>query len=198
MMRLPHSPLSQHRRFPLTTFPSPTSWASSALRIRQTGSWVSLLPELEETLIDFLRAKASGSPLSRGGLLFFAGWPDAEGSAAFMPNVNLVVESLPREMAVTDYLATSEQNASDLITGFKVSSRAYVLTENGESAISETEYDISNLTPVAQGKIYNINLVTLGGRVAWVVTCTLSAATMPSQEDLQTCNTVVRSFRILE
>ena len=154
-----------------------------------------LLSDLEDITKDLLRMKQYDLHLNKVGMLFVAGLPDLEG---YLPNVNIVVESLPSEMSAAEFYEAGERPKEVLFTGYKVHSLTKVLVGNREAIVSDSEADTSVYEPGAKGKTRTIKLTTADGKVGWVVTCGVSIDLPPSTEDLQTCDAVVRSFRILQ
>ena len=126
------------------------------------------------------------------GVVFFAGVPTPQGYA---PNVSIVVESLPSGLAVDEYFEATQEFAIGLFTGYKVRSRTGVLVAGREAIMAELEYDFPS-SASGSGKWSSIQTVMVDGTRGWAISCGVAAPA--SAEDLQTCNTVVRSFRLLQ
>ena len=169
---------------------------SNVFSIGYPSDWelaLSLLPDLEEVTKDLLRSSQSDLPLENIGVLFYAGLPAGEG---YLPDVNIFVESLPFQMSVAEYYEAGQEAGEELLPGLKVYSRTNVVAGGREAIIEDGEFDASFFAPGETGKIRTIQLTTVDGKVGWAVTCTASIGPPASAEDLQTCKSVVRSFRI--
>jgi len=186
------------------TAPTPTSMLppsdfvtftdeSDVFSISYPSHWelaLSLMPEIEEITEDLIESKASGFPADKVGIVFFAGVPAPN---AYLPSVNIVAESLPAGLSVEEYQEGSVEAARGLLSGFKVLDVFQVLVGNTDGLIMHAEFDISSFATGEVGKIRNIALLVVDGMIGWVVTCTLD-----STEDLETCDAVVRTFKILQ
>ncbi len=169
---------------------------SNLFSIAYPSEWVlalSIMQEVQSMVEDILKSKQFGLSFSSGGFVFAAGLPTQQG---FDPNVNIVVQSLPGEIAVAEYFEAGLEQVKELLTGFKELSQARVLVGGREAIIADAEYDASNFVPGAEGKVLTIQLTITDGRVGWTVTCTMIAS--PSAEELRTCDAVVRTLRILQ
>jgi hypothetical protein len=168
---------------------------SNLFRIEYPPEWelaLSLLPDLEETLNEFIMSKESNLPVGNVATVFLAGLPVEDG---YLPNVNITLESLPSEMSLQQYFEASEKNLKEFSSGYEVHQHASLLIGDMLSMKSDYEYDLSTYVPGASGKLRVILLIMVDGKVGWSVSCTLEPQAV--EEDLETCDAVVRSFRLL-
>ena len=156
---------------------------------------LSFVTDLEERVNDLIRTRQSDLPLASEGFLFYAGLPV---ESAYLPNVIISVESFPEDLTVAEFNETTQRILEALLPGLIVHSQTNLLIGTREAILKDAEFDASVFQPDATGKVRNISLGIVDGRVAWDVTCTVSINSPASAEDLQTCNAVVRSFRILQ
>ena len=169
---------------------------SSLFSIAYPPEWelaLSMLPDLEEITKDIMLGKQSNFPVGNLSMLFMAGWPIEQGLG---PDVNIIAESLPREMSVNEYHEANLEASKEALTGFKPYSQFTAVVGDRESVITDSEFDLSSLERGAVGRMRSVQLTTTDGKVGWVVTCSIVAT--PSTEDLQTCGAVIRTFRLLQ
>ena len=62
--------------------------------------------------------------------------------------------------------------------------------------LTDWEMDISNIESGATGKARSVQFVTVDDKVVWAVTCVPGST--PDQGSLQMCDSIVRSFRLLQ
>ena len=156
----------------------------------------SLMPGLEEWSKSILRSKRTGLDLSESGFIFLAGEYHPEGGN-YLPNVNIIIESLSSGISATEWIEGQQETLRGF-TGYSVHSTTKTLVSNRDVLIQDWEADASAFDSSAKGKTRFIQLFAFDGKVGWVVTCTVSIGTAVPAEDLQTCNAVVRNFRILQ
>ena len=171
---------------------------TSGFSIQYPQEWelaVSRMSELEERTKALLRSMEPGLPVGELGVLLFAGLRVAEG---FEPTVNIAVASLPFEMSAFELYTFSNQDPVDFFPGYKTLTRTSTIMGHTEAIIEDTEFDYSFFEAGAEGKVRQISLSAVNGRVGWVVTCTASIGSAPTTEVLETCNAVVRTFRLLQ
>ena len=169
---------------------------SSLFSIKYPADWelaLSLMADLELIVKDVLENKDSDLPLGRFGFVFFAGVPVEEG---YDPSVNIAVESLPTELSLNEYSEAALKVLKQGTTGFELYSQASAIVGGRDARIVDAEYDLSSFDAEAQGRVRGVQLYMVDGKVAWAVAC--GAIAPLSEEYLQTCDAVVRSFRILQ
>ena len=137
-----------------------------------------------------LESIESGLPLERAGAIFFAGVPTETG---YMPNVNIIVESLPGAGWTHDELVEAEiRSSKHFVKDYHELSRVKTTIGGREATIVEYE----GTFPKLDKKYHWLVMVTLVGKTAWVVTCTaLPEKFSKWEEDF---NAIVRSLRILK
>ena len=153
---------------------------------------LSILSEAESSAKELLLAKDSDLVLSGVRLLFFAS-PRVE---PFQPNVVISAETLPGAFTVDEYYKVGLDIFKALVTGLIVHETAKGLVGGRESIIDRYEYDASSFEAGAIGKLYSIDLAVVDGRIGRTASCGLEHP--PSAEDLNTCDAIVRSFKILQ
>lgn len=130
-----------------------------------------------------------GSPI---GVVFFAGVPAQQG---YNPNVSIVVESLPTDLAVTEYFESTQEFARGMFTGYTLRSQRSVQVTGREAIMTDLEFDIPSSAPGSR-KWRSIQTLTVDGGRGWAISCGFAAPV--SAEELQTCDSVVRSFELLQ
>jgi hypothetical protein len=146
--------------------------------------------------VDDIAGRATESPSSdvEGlaiGVVFFAGVLAPRG---YTPSVSIVIESLPAGVALTEYFEATQGFARGLLTGYELHSQTSILVGGREAIMTDQEYDIPSSAPAAN-KWRIIQTVTVDGTTGWAISC--GFAVRQSAEDLETCDSVVRSFELL-
>lgn len=152
---------------------------------------LSSMSELDEFAKNRLES-VTGARLAATRLIFSAGVSAQEGS---IPNVVLNVETLPAEVALDEYFEAGQQFLRELFAPYRVHKQGRVLLGRTEAMVSDAEFDPSFLGAGLPDKGRAITLVTVDRGIGWIVTCTVRIPT--PDDDLQTCDALVRSLRIL-
>ena len=151
------------------------------------------MEQLGEIVDNIIESKTSEVSLDTTGFVFFAGLPRLQG---YDPNTTIAVKSLPGSMPVAEYWEASKRLLPEVYTGYSLNAENRVILGDKESMIVDYEFNASSVISGAPGKIRLIQSVTIDGAVGWSVACGVSSPV--SQAQLQTCDAVVRSFRILQ
>ena len=123
-----------------------------------------------------------------GGSVFFAGFPTGDG--VFSPNVNIVVEYLSTTMSLNEYHEGTIEGIREVFPNADIGNRASVLVGD-RKAMTMVLSDPGGTLPDA------ISLITVEGNIAWNITCVWFSVEL-YQQHAETCDAVVKSFRILQ
>ncbi len=155
---------------------------------------LSLTEELDEFVAELLESLESDVPLPEGSGVFFAGVPTQEG---YDPNIVIVVEALPYDVGVAEYFEAVNKAEREFLTDYKLHTKAVVLLGDKEGIMTDAEYYYSpSLDPRVTPKWRSFDLNTVDGLIGWGVGCGMTLPASP--QDLETCESVVRSFRLLQ
>jgi len=144
---------------------------------------------LEQATEELLESIEQDIPLERVSTIFFAGLPTEMG---YTPNVNIVCESFPGLIVTHEIMVEAEiQGLKDFVQGYHEFSRVKTTVGGREATIVDWEGTIPGLP-----KQHSLQLFTLVGKVAWIVTCTPPAGEFSEHED--DFHAIVRSLRILK
>ena len=125
------------------------------------------------------------------GVVFFAGVPAQQG---YSSNVSVVVESLHSGLAVAEYFESTQEFARGMFAGYEVRSRRDILVAGRDAIRTDLVFDIPSSAPESR-KWRSIQTITVDGTRGWAISCGFAAPV--SAEDLQTCDSIVRSFELL-
>ncbi len=146
--------------------------------------------EAERELMQSLDADLPVEQITTG---FFAGMPAGEG---YSPSANVTIERLPSEVSSIEYGEAGREMAAGLLEGYKVRSESSILIGDTEAHMLDSEVPFSSFGLEGGGGVLrNLQVMVTEGRVGWTVGCHMEAPA--SDEDLRTCEAVVRSFRLL-
>ena len=73
----------------------------------------------------------------------------------------IVVESIPFGMTTAEFFEAGVESAEENLTGLRVFGQTNVLVEGREAIIEDGEFDLSSLSPGAEGKHRTVTLTTL-------------------------------------
>jgi hypothetical protein len=115
----------------------------------------------------------------------------------FSPNVNIGIEVLPAEIDSDQYAALSIQAFESLLPNFTASEQIRANVGGRDSVLLHGSFPLSDLVPGVDGYSWLVALLTTEGSTGWSTTCTvLGSETSADAEDLETCNSVVRTFKL--
>ena len=110
--------------------------------------------------------------------------------------MNIIVESLPSAMTVDEYDEASTRGAREALPSLKINGQSRVVVDERAAVISDSEFELSDLFRGQMGTQRDTQLTTVQGKVGWTVTC--SFPTEEFHQISETCDTIVRTFRILQ
>ena len=113
----------------------------------------------------------------------------------FSPNIQVRFADMGSEMSLVEYYEFTTQDTKESFSSFLVNSESRVQAGNREAYLSDAEFNASDAFPELTGKLRDISLQLIDGRIGWAV---IWGGLSPSSEELRTCESVVRSFRLLE
>ena len=108
--------------------------------------------------------------------------------------VSIGVDGLPSELTVDEYAERSVRGIREILPSWKTNSQSRVVVGERGVVIMDSEYDPSDFAQ-GQGERRNIHLYTVQGKVGWSVKCSFPAEAF---EHTETCDGIVRTFRILQ
>ena len=150
---------------------------------------LSLIEGLEQATKDLVESIESDLPLERASAIFFAGLPTETG---YMPNVNIVVESLPGILWTLDNVVEAGiRGIKEIVQEYHEFSRVKTTVGGREATIVDSEGTIPGLP-----KQHSLQLIMLVGKTAWFVTCAPPTGEFSKWED--DFDAIVRSLRILK
>lgn len=150
---------------------------------------LSLIEGLEQATKDLIESIESDLPLERASAIFCAGLPTETG---YMPNVNIVVESLPGILWTLDNVVEAGiRGIKEIVQEYHEFSRVKTTVGGREATIVDSEGTIPGLP-----KQHSLQLIMLVGKTAWFVTCTPPTGEFSKWED--DFDAIVRSLRILK
>ena len=122
------------------------------------------------------------------GPIFSAGHPTELG---FLPNISILRESVPSESSVFEVYEVAKRATEKSQSGFMTLSE--VITTVGERpvVIADLVFDVNS-----SERARMVMLVAISERGSWIIACAVSIGQPATPEDLETCNTVLRSLRI--
>ncbi len=147
------------------------------------------IEDLEQATKDLIESIESNLPLEKVSGIFFAGVPTETG---YMPNVNIVVESLPGVVLTHDRVVEAEiRGIKEIVQDYHEFSRIKTTIGGREATILDWEGTIPGLP-----KQHSLQLIMLVGKVAWLVSCTPPTGEFNKWEE--DFDAIVRSLRILK
>lgn len=150
---------------------------------------LSLIEGLEETIKEVITSIEAEAPVERFNLIFIAGLPTEMG---YEPSVNIGVESLPGVIWTHDEVVEAEiRGIKDFVQDYHEFSQVKATIGGREATIVSWEGTYPQL-----GRVHNLQMFTLVGKTAWIVTCTPPAGEFSEWED--DFHAIVRSLRILK
>jgi len=115
----------------------------------------------------------------------------------FSPNVNVGIEVLPAEINSDEYAGLNTQAFESLLPNFTTSEQIKANVGGRDSVLLHGSFPVSDLVPGVDGYSWLVLLMTTEGSAGWSVGCTvLGSETSADAEDLETCNSVVRTFEL--
>lgn len=169
---------------------------SSLFTISYPSDWEldhSLMSVFEGEVKDFLRKKDNELPLEKVGMLFSAGLEDEVG---FNPTVNIYTESLGSAIQINEYAELNVETMKDIFETLKINGQTNVVVGGRKGVILDSVIDSSEFFKDETGTMRTLQLIIIDGSVGWLIGCSMIDSDSPAF--LQTCEDVIRSFRILE
>ena len=143
------------------------------------------IEDLDKATEELLTSTEEDLPLERSRTLFIVGLPIETG---YLPNVNVLVESLPGIVCTHDQVVEAEiQGVKDVVEDSHEFSRVNTTIGGREATI----VDWKGTIPLG---LHRLQAIILVGKVAWVVTCTPPAGDFSKWES--DFHAIVRSLRI--
>ena len=165
---------------------------SNSFAIRYPPDWelaLSQMSAIEGEVKEFLEGKFD-APLENLGTVFLAG----DTTRGF--TVNIQVESLPSTMTVDAHFEATTMGLREALRSWKMNGQSRVVVGERAAMISDSEFDLSELGRGQTGTLRAIQLTSVQGKVGWTVTCSFPTAAF--QQIGETCDSLVRTFRILQ
>jgi hypothetical protein len=129
--------------------------------------------------------------VANAAIVFQAGLPTSIG---FDPNVTVVVEVLPVELTVDEYVEASQVGLKQAFASYESTERVKTVVAGREVVLVPGSYDISEVDPNNNTeRFWMIQLHAIDGRTGWGVTCGDASAVEP---DLEVCDAIVRTFEL--
>jgi hypothetical protein len=150
----------------------------------------SVLEEVSQSTKDAIKKIDENLPVDKASLLFFGGLVAQDGG--YVPNVNVLVEPLPKGIRNHDQVAEGE------VKGIKAVTKEYQELSRIKTTISGREATILEYTGsfFESSKAHIVQMFVYRDSTIWVVSCTSSMEGFDKwQGDF---NSIVRSLRILK
>ena len=147
---------------------------------------LSMMDELEELAKDIVSGKTDVS-LENVGSIFFATSSDESS------NTVITVESLPSNTSIDDYYEAGNRGAKEGFPSWEDHGVSSIDVGGRAAMLSTASYEMSDLGVGLAGVIRLTALTLVQGKVGWSVSCGFL-----EDEDAKTCESIVRTFRILE
>ena len=109
--------------------------------------------------------------------------------------VDITIQSLPFAMTLDELLEAAIGGIRDVLRTWKANSQLRMVVGGRAAIILDSEYDISEVVQSQTGTTRNIQLYTVENKVGWFVNCAF--ATEAFQQISETCDAILRTFRIL-
>ncbi len=150
---------------------------------------LSIIEDLEGATKEIITSIDSDLPLERASAIFFAGIPAEEG---YSPNMNIVVEQLPKGINTHDELIeASIRGVKMIIDDYHEFSRIKTTVSGRTATILNWEGTVPQI-----GKTRVVQTGLMVSQTFWTVTCTPPTGEFSKWEE--DCNAIVRSLRILK
>ena len=166
---------------------------SNSFAIKYPPDWtleLSQMNAIESFMKDVISGNTDDMSVENIGVVFLSIDPTEE----FV--LGIAVESLPlSNMTVDEYNEAADKFARELTPSTKINRTAHVVVDGRPSIISDSEFELSDLFEGENEKQRDIQLVTIQGKTAWIVTCSIPKEAL---EIVETCDALVRTFRILQ
>lgn len=183
----------------------PSDWISytdetASFQLAYPGEWTQM--EVDRAAVEeILNPLLEGSDVEVGtvAFVFGAGVP-SPATGGFDPNVNVQAESLPVEPTAEEYAAASRRGVEDIFTTWETTSQSKVRIGERDAVLAHANYELSELFPaITDGtRVWAVLLNTTDGKTGWTLTCAKGGIEASEvADDLETCEAVVRSFRLL-
>jgi hypothetical protein len=111
----------------------------------------------------------------------------------FSPEVNVVVESLPRGTSLEQYETAAREFSDEFIPDTRYISQGRILIDGLTASVKVTENDSGDFGGLPGERYRSTQIFVVEGRVAWIITCNLIDDFSP--DSIATCDAVTRSFR---
>ena len=149
---------------------------------------LSIIEELEQEVKEQLKSEKPELPVEQISTLFFAGIPLEEG---YIPNVNVLVEILPKSMTLDEYVEAGVQLTKEYVKDFHEFGRVRKKIGGRDASILDYEGSYFNL------ELHWLQMFTLENeRISWGVTCTsLTDEYSKYEHDF---HSILNSFRLLK
>lgn len=179
-----------------TIHPNFTTYTDDAgvFSISYPENWevpVSMLPDFQRFMNDYIKSVNSDLPIDTVHVLFFAGQRAAIG---FSPNISILVQPKPPGLATLDLIVDASIigiKSTSSLTAVKELSRSKISVGGKEAAILEIEATVLN-----GGKVHDLQMYFATDNNIWCLTCTTTPGTYSDYE--KTFYDIFLSFRLYE
>ena len=167
-----------------------------------SGFTVSYPPTWETFITDTAAVPKLEADLEAGAAMiepvspFGAGILSAEGG--LNPGLGVVVEALPSELTVDEYVADHKRVLATFVSSYEVTEEIDTVVGNQDTVLLFATYLLTEEHPAEKGRVWSVEIVTTRGQTGWVTTCNEIAfdGSAPSP-DLAECEAAVQSFDFL-
>ena len=168
---------------------------SSLFSISYPSNWeiTTNLSQLEVEVKDIIQSMETGISFEAIRFVFNAGQYDVLGNVELY--VAISVAPLPSEWSVEEYVEANIEGFKSIETGYEELRRTKTTVGDRQVIIIHSEADFSSVIP-GDVERDSLDLMLVDGKVGWGVTCGSGTGRMSAQ-GLETCEAVVRSFRLL-
>jgi len=150
---------------------------------------LSIIEELEQEVMEQLKREIPELPAEQTSIIFFAGMPFEEG---YMPNVNIIVETLPKRMTLDEYVEANIQMIKEQIKDYHEFGRISKNISGKDAFILDYEGTYFDL-----GKAHWLQMyIVENEKIAWGITCTCLPDVYSEYE--HDFHSIVNSFRLLK
>ncbi len=158
----------------------PGDWEVFALDEAATADFFANIDEVLGITSDPVISLSVGLPAPGGG---------------FQPNVTVTVESIPEGLDLGQYVDGNLQGLDVVFPSYASTGRTDAVLRGVDGVLMSGSYELADLLPDVDGRWWMVQLFLTDGMVGWSVTCgTTEAATAPGATDLDTCDSVLRTF----
>jgi len=113
------------------------------------------------------------------------------------PNVAIAIEALPPNIDSDQYADATKQALVDTLPNYTLSEQTKAIVGGRDSVLLHGSFPVSDLVPEVDGTSWQVMLITTEGSRGWAVTCTVIGLEASADPDnLETCNSVVRTFKL--